>query len=433
MNKIPEKWYIRFGNEYQAEQVIIPYFKKHFPDKFQGNWRFTGADRYITNEGDYHSLLTDVPKDYTEITFKQFLEQVVNSPIPEKWCVRVTAENKSELQKTDKCGFSRGYDYTIGGYYSAVPSDWESKRFISIPEGYEEITFEQFKQFIAPDDYPVDFTVPGTPIPVIPNNTLFVLNFRPQQKIGWNGTHSYITKDKMVSFGIAEEATEYYGETYIKCERAEYQLGLHFCFPLSTLNKLSNQKSSEMKKIIGYKLVKETPDADAGTLIGVDGKYTSTRKDPDDDKPFFFPVSVLGNTEWFEPIYEQQKPKVGDIVKVTVPHTNEGKEGDIGKVIEVDDSKVPYKIEGYTFPGVSWVRDAVLPTEEEILAAKTVVLGEYTSKFEGGNVHFGCQAFGKEELLTIQRLLKGPIYATITIEDIGLTTDMVRRLLLNFE
>ena len=433
MNNIPEKWYVKFGNEYQAEKVIIPYFKTRFPDKFPGNWRFTGADRCITNDGEYYPYSETVNERYKEITFAQF-KQLINSPIPEKWCIKVTGENKSELQKTDKCGFRKGYDYTIGAYYSSISANGMNG-FINLPFGYTEITFEQFKQFIAPDDYfpSVDFTVPGTLIPEIPDGELLVFECQLEQKMGWCDTYSIITNNKMVSFGVAEQATKYYGETYIKCERAEYERTLHFCFPLSTLNKLSNQKSSEMKKVVGYKLLKDTPDADAGTLIGVDGKYTPTRKDVNDYEAYLFPVSVLTNTNWFEPIYEQEKPKVGDIVKVTVRYVgSEATEGDIGRVVEIDDSDTPYNLYGFTFLGTGWAKKVVLATEEEINAAKTVSVGEYTSKFEDGKVFFGCQGFEKAELHVIEKLLEGPIYADITIEEKSITRKMVRQLLLNF-
>ena len=308
--------------------------------------------------------------------------------------------------------------------------------FIDLPFGYTEITFEQFKQFIAPDDYfpSVDFTVPGTLIPEIPDGELLVFECQLEQKMGWCDTYSIITNNKMVSFGVAEQATKYYGETYIKCERAEYERTVHFCFPLSTLNKLSNQKSSEMKNVIGYKLLKDTPDADVGTLIGIDGKYTPTRKDDSDDgEDFLFPVSVLSNTNWFQPIYERKKPKLGSIVKVTVEYDgSEAKKGDIGRIVEIDDSTTPYKLEGFTFASTGWAKDVEFPTEEEINEAKTISIGQYTSKFEEGKVYFGCQGFDETELHTIEKLLKSPIYASIIIEEMNITRKMVRKLLLNF-
>ena len=73
-----------------------------------------------------------------------------NFILPEKWCIKITSENLSFCKslKNKELGFREGYNYIIGGYYSSIASSEGNFGFIIIPNGYKEITFEQFKKYV---------------------------------------------------------------------------------------------------------------------------------------------------------------------------------------------------------------------------------------------------------------------------------------------
>lgn len=93
----------------------------------------------------------DSKKDIPIYTFEQFKEMYLeNFILPEKWCIKITSENLSFCKslKNKELGFREGYNYIIGGYYSSIASSEGNFGFIIIPNGYKEITFEQFKKYV---------------------------------------------------------------------------------------------------------------------------------------------------------------------------------------------------------------------------------------------------------------------------------------------
>lgn len=69
--------------------------------------------------------------------------------LPEKWCIKITAENRSFCQKlkNKELGFSEDYNYTVGAYYGPIENVRGNLGSIRI-EDRTEITFEQFKQYV---------------------------------------------------------------------------------------------------------------------------------------------------------------------------------------------------------------------------------------------------------------------------------------------
>lgn len=82
------------------------------------------------------------------------------------------------------------------------------------------------------------------------------------------------------------------------------------------------------KKIIGYKALKDLPDVDKGTIgvakedasEGMDYEFPSNNRTMDDGNlSYYSKLAVEGNTEFFEPIYEQELKPIkiaGHIMKV---------------------------------------------------------------------------------------------------------------------
>lgn len=136
----------------------------------------------------------------------------------------------------------------------------------------------------------------------------------------------------------------------------------------------SELKTKMDKNIIGYKLIKATPDAKVGTKVGLDGKYTPTISyGKDYETEVLFPVKTLSNTEFFEPIYRSNF-KVGDYIVILKGKTNwtESMNKCVGKTViitEVYGKVVSFKEDG------GWVWDYNdghfrLASEEEIKQAK---------------------------------------------------------------
>jgi len=67
------------------------------------------------------------------------------------------------------------------------------------------------------------------------------------------------------------------------------------------------------KKIIGYKFKIDVPDTCKGTIVKLDGGYIASVKfENGGTQHCHIPISSLSNTNWFEPIYEDEKIMIGD-------------------------------------------------------------------------------------------------------------------------
>lgn len=70
------------------------------------------------------------------------------------------------------------------------------------------------------------------------------------------------------------------------------------------------KENIEMKKekiLIGYKLLKDTPDSLAGTIVRTDGRYISKKV-----HDYHYSNDDLQDPKWFEPIYEKSKIMIGN-------------------------------------------------------------------------------------------------------------------------
>jgi hypothetical protein len=135
---LPEKWIVKVTEENKD-------LLNHYRINIKKYSRFGIEFPYMANcgSGDSGESLF-----YTEITFEQFKKYVLKEEfiLPKKWCIRITEENQDILREW------RGHYGEVGGYLHVpveadsilLNSEWDS----SIMNGYVEITFEQFKDYV---------------------------------------------------------------------------------------------------------------------------------------------------------------------------------------------------------------------------------------------------------------------------------------------
>lgn len=75
--------------------------------------------------------------------------------------------------------------------------------------------------------------------------------------------------------------------------------------------RLISPKSTE--EIVGYELIKDTPDCKVGTKIELDGSYLSSIPYEDGIDNCRWPISSLSNTEWFKPAYKPKEIELKNI------------------------------------------------------------------------------------------------------------------------
>ena len=171
---------------------------------------------------------------------------------------------------------------------------------------------------------------------------------------------------------------------------------------LQQFKELVLKEQSMNKKITGYKLLKPYPGLEVGKVY---------------DKH-----EHQGNTEWFEPQFEEEIQifKKGDVVTCLNTPSREGKQGTYdngGKgagweenltfiVTGIDETSKGYSIIwGPDNGGVydNYLRSA---TEEEKKDIFTVQIAEYPSKYTKKGVHFGCNFYSKEDVKSLLDIME---------------------------
>ena len=166
MNTLPTNWYIEVTEENQEElncwrskqctsfrdhtlRVEQTLLSKHHND---GSYYYSGNAKQVRNNGDYNH--------YQEITLEQF-RQITNlkpmNPLPTKWYIEITRENKKELEdwRQKVATSNRGNNPKPGqillskhhrdnSYYYA--DDITALRGRDEYKDYKEITLEQFRE-----------------------------------------------------------------------------------------------------------------------------------------------------------------------------------------------------------------------------------------------------------------------------------------------
>lgn len=366
----------------------------------------------------------------------------MRTTLPEKWCIKVTNGNIKELQQTDKCGFQKGYDYGIGAYYTSIPNG-SSYAFWSIPIGYEEITFEEFKTLVLKQ---VNYTIKGTPLPFIPKGTPFKISVTEGY---WDLlTFSVVG---LVSYGYVV----YEDKLHIFAQQANYSGNEYWIFKLSDIEKLAKEQNmeTEEREIIGYVCPTDLFKGNwkKGTLYIRDTNNFSFMYKPKgctEGSIWGLPQEIV---EAWEPVYKEEF-KEGDWIYIIQDYvgttslstldTNVGKIFKFNRYITKDDSNLNCRkryAEGYRYLVDSSlitykIRKA---TDVEIKNHLSVVIKGQTAEIKAVEwervIVFGCVKFTKPELLAYLRLFDSKIDASITIDGQKITEEIVQKLINKFD
>ena len=189
--------------------------------------------------------------------------------------------------------------------------------------------------------------------------------------------------------------------------------------------------------LIGYKLKKDMPNIDAGTIFSPDGKYTP--KVVKEEVKYYYDKLALSDEEWFEPIYEETY-KAGDwvILKQGFDHCT-GNEPFIGVPVKLTEIIPHVNYTGESHPIITFVgknhwafyyenieRKA---TPEEIKAVTNVTIGKYDVETRNNKVWFGCKGFTEHQLEAILLLFDNEINANVEIHGVKITYLTIQKLL----
>lgn len=147
---IPKYWCIK--NDYQeVRDYLAETYKVEGIKKWLG-YPYIGFDNTCANNGCHGCSRNTMENNAIEITIDQFnqyfgkkesVSKTEEFVLPEKWCIRATEKNVHILKQTTHCNKHLNYNYTIGGYYGTKFGGNSV-----VPNGYTEITFEQFKKYV---------------------------------------------------------------------------------------------------------------------------------------------------------------------------------------------------------------------------------------------------------------------------------------------
>lgn len=151
LTELPKYWVVDFNeNREECKKHVIPYLNKKYNQSWMGtNLRYYGYDGSTNYNGtNCFVCLTSFINNPVLLTLEDFIRLTSKKEfvLTEKWCIKVTAENKSFLQTTNDILFEKNYDYTIGGYYSHY------RGYLCLPEDHIEITLDQFKKYVLKQD-----------------------------------------------------------------------------------------------------------------------------------------------------------------------------------------------------------------------------------------------------------------------------------------
>lgn len=261
------------------------------------------------------------------------------------------------------------------------------------------------------------------------------------RKDNWLALEGEYTNKLPVPSGVHDYSThsEYFNmhnpAYLIKCTIEE--ICEHFGFEYNKEQKTITKKQIMDNLLIGYKLKKDMPNIDAGTIFSPDGKYTP--KVVKEEVKYYYDKLALSDEEWFEPICEQTY-KVGDwvVLKEGYDHCN-GNTPFIGIPVKLTEIIPDYHYDDGFHPTINFVGQNAWnfyyenierkATPQEIEAHTTVKIGKYKSKVEGGKVCFGCKKFSKEQLETIQMLFDDEISANVEIHGVKINNETVVKLI----
>jgi hypothetical protein len=196
-------------------------------------------------------------------------------------------------------------------------------------------------------------------------------------------------------------ATKYYksngGTQWISIDKTD--------FPSYSVKEFLKEKTME-KKIIGYKLTKPEYEKAANQITGTENLilYSQNYNFQIDTIAYDRVVKAGVLDLWFEPVYEEEKFKVGDWVITTTEIANCYENYKKGEVFQITEIQCEYV---YFSPRQVVSKDRIRKaTEEEIKKAQSIEIGGYEVKFNRVDIDINNVIYNKEELLALKYLMK---------------------------
>lgn len=149
--KLPKKWKVKINSTDQIEEYLIEKYDRIESWCKQSINYFLYSDKLTEYACPEYVSIANNP-NYTEITFEQFKKYVLKEEVfLEKFCFRGCKE-ANEWQRTElenKTNVHMNYEKYF--YYHELTgkyNDEEWRFFDNLPEGYTEVTFEQFTKYV---------------------------------------------------------------------------------------------------------------------------------------------------------------------------------------------------------------------------------------------------------------------------------------------
>lgn len=353
------------------------------------NWYVHGATKYYISSGGTQWISTD-KTNLPSFSVKEFLKEE-EFVLPEKWYItRLLPQDEIKIVSdyiNDRFNVSfstnpsKDSKYYIDELNNTIDYgmcfESETVNFKNPYSYYTEITFEQFKKYVLKEK-------------TMENNI----------KVG---TTFYHKNDKNLIYTISSFDGNNVEISWGNMGRIQYSLD-------SVLDNIKDRTwiITMEKKIIGYKLIKPefknainnllTIPQDKLDLLTVDGH-----------KRCIADLQKAGVLDlWFEPVYEEEKFKVGDWVTTTTEIANCYEKHKKGEVFQITEIKSEYV---YFSPSQAVSKDRIRKaTEEEIKKAQSIEIGGYEVAFplyKGGKI---CSINGVEyyrpEIVSLLNIMK---------------------------
>jgi len=367
------------GKNYTAEDVESERINSDFdPDKTYEIYRIKGNAIFFEEE---NSLLFELDNPY--VTTKQELERIgINTKIETmKYKVGdiINFEKTTDLKWTNP---------------NPTKESWEKEKTITEFEGEYKI-FDITEDFIGFErkDYDLDsyYTTHKDNL----NKALNMTNY----KVGDTFKFEDVNFPYKTVHTKLWEASKYWNgkyeifkitKTLIYFDDLGYTGSNFLVMKIADFNKFAILGKQETKKVVGYKLLKDSLNADAGLIFDLEGKCTTVKNLVIEDKTInglAVPKEKLLDTVWFSPIYEEEF-KIGDYII-----HKRAKEGYLPncprQVGRINETLVYYKDEPLNGITISNIRKA---TEEEIKensdnkrVIKNLGSNNITLRWDGGN------------------------------------------------
>jgi hypothetical protein len=196
-------------------------------------------------------------------------------------------------------------------------------------------------------------------------------------------------------------ATKYYissgGTQWIATDKTD--------LPSYSVKKFLKEETME-KKIIGYKLTKPEYEKAANQITGTENLILHSQN-------YNFQIDTIAYDRvvkagvldlWFEPVYEEEKFKVGDWVTTTTEIANcyeKPKKGEVFQITEIKSEYVYFSL--CQAVSKDRIRKA---TEEEIKKAQSIEIGGYEVKINYYDIKINNVSYSKNDLAVLKYLFK---------------------------